>query len=148
MSLASTCFLGAYLCRLCIKPERGLVQLTQRFCFDTYAASLDVISSGFFPVVVFVCRSPEYSRYCFPSLSDLRTTSAHRSSLCSLHPRKRKCSVLFNQTVLTRACGELNSSTLLLRKNIDLFVASSCGCFGFVALPLSLQFFRFCFKGV
>ena len=35
-----------------------------------------------------VCRSTEYSRYCFPSLSDLTTTSPHRSSLYSLHPRK------------------------------------------------------------
>ena len=45
-SLASTCFLGAYLRRLW-KPERGLVQQTRRFCFDTYAASLDIDSSGF-----------------------------------------------------------------------------------------------------
>ena len=85
----------------------GLVQQTRWFCFDTYAASLDVDASGFLQLLVFVCRSTEYSRYCLPSLSDLRTTSPHRSSLCSLHPLKPKCSMLFNQTVFTRACGEL-----------------------------------------
>ena len=45
-SVASPCFLGTYLRRLC-KPERGLVQQTRRFCFDTYAASHDIDPSGF-----------------------------------------------------------------------------------------------------
>ena len=44
----------------------------------------------------------------------IHTTPSHRSSLCSLHSRKPKCSALSNQTVFARTCGELNPSTFFI----------------------------------
>ena len=44
----------------------------------------------------------------------IHTTPSHRSSVCSLHPRKPKCSMLSNQTVFATACGKLNPSTFFI----------------------------------